>query len=190
MTETGNVNPNRSVRINGIWLGTWLTDKRVKKVNNLLSPVQIAELESVGINWTPPNGDIERGIALLTAFKKREGHAMVPDRWVEDGFPLGEWLVNRRQFYKKGKILPEHMRAMNKLGVVWDVNDFKWERAISAVRDFLKSHEVREVLRGVHHNGVNIGSWRDNTMHNYRKGKLSEKRIRDLEKLGLLERKR
>jgi hypothetical protein len=155
-----------------------------------LSQSRIDQLDAIGVNWAPPNGNIERGILLLKTFKQREGHVMVPDSWVEDGFPLGEWLVNRRQFFKKGKIQPEHKRALDALGVVWDVNEFKWEKAMSAVRDFLKGHELSSLVRGVHHNGVNIGSWRIYHLHEYRKGKLPEKRIKDLEKLGLLERKR
>jgi superfamily II DNA or RNA helicase len=185
--DTGNVNPNRSVVVDGVRLGVLLTDHRVRKAEGTLGAERVAELESIGIDWAPPNGNIERGFELLKAFKRREGHVMVPDSWIEDGFPLGEWLVNRRQFYKRGKIQPEHKRDLDALGVVWDVNEFKWDRRVSAVRDFLKDHRLSEVVRGVHHNGLNIGSWRNNAMHSYRRGKLSEKQIKDLVSLGLVE---
>ncbi len=188
--QTGDVNPKRGVIVDGYALGAWLTAKRVDRRDGKLARGRIGELDQLGIDWSPPNGNIERGFELLKVYKKRESHVMVPDGWIEDGFPLGEWLVNRRQFYKKGKIQPEHKRALDALGVVWDINEYKWDRAVAAVRDFLKTHEISGLVRGIHHNGVNIGSWRTNTLHDYRKGKLPEKRIQDLEKLGLLERKR
>ena len=187
VADTGNVNPNRSVIVDGVRLGALLTDYRVRKAAGGLSTEQVAELEGIGINWAPPNGNIELGFELLTAFKKREGHVMVPDNWIEDGFALGEWLTNRRMFKKRGTILPEQERELERLGVVWSVNDFKWDRGVAAVRDFLKDHRLVEVVRGVHHNGVNIGSWRNNTMHSFRRGKLSEKQIRDLVSLGLVD---
>jgi hypothetical protein len=185
--DTGNVNPNRSVVVNGVRLGVLLTDYRVRNAEGTLSPERVAELESIGIDWSPPNGNIERGFELLKVFKRREGHVMVPDNWIEDGFALGVWLTNRRAFKKRGTILAEHERELERLGVVWSVNDFKWDRRVSAVRDFLKDHRLSEVVRGVHHNGVNIGSWRNNAMHSYRQGKLSKKQITDLVSLGLVD---
>jgi len=185
--QTGDKNPTRDKEFEGFKVGLWINDKRFMRAKGKLSQSRINQLDAIGVNWAPPNGNIELGFQLLNAYKKREGHVMVPDNWMEDGFALGEWLTNRRMFRKRGTIPQEQERELERLGVVWSVNEYKWDRGVAAVRDFLKDHRLNDLVRGVHHNGVNIGSWRNNTMHNFRQGKLSEKQIRDLVSLGLLE---
>jgi len=57
----------------------------------------------------------EEGFRRLRQFVDREGHARVPQRHVEDGFKLGQWVRVPRRQYKAGVLDPERQRQLEAL---------------------------------------------------------------------------
>ena len=75
-----------------------------------------ALLESLpGWTWTPTSARKEEAFELLQEFIDREGHARVPTTHIERGFALGQWITNRRQTFKRGKMLPAEQHRLESI---------------------------------------------------------------------------
>jgi hypothetical protein len=53
----------------------------------------------------------------LVTYKEREGDCRVPQRHIENGFPLGTWASNQRA--KKETMSVNRRQRLNDLGFVW-----------------------------------------------------------------------
>jgi len=100
---------------NGFRLGGWVNKQRH---NQTLSEERRQQLDELGFIWDPREADWEEGLGNLITYKEREGHCRVPGRHKENGFPLGQWVSNRRQ---RKETLPEARgQRLDELGFVWD----------------------------------------------------------------------
>jgi hypothetical protein len=105
-------------------LGRWINRIRTNYKKELLSAERIAVLQSiVGWTWDPRSDDFEIGLARLRAFIAQEGNAKVPARYVDStGFQLGKWVDHRRQFFRRGKLSPDKIAALEAMPAwVWTV---------------------------------------------------------------------
>ncbi|RLN37092.1 hypothetical protein BBJ28_00007948 [Nothophytophthora sp. Chile5] len=98
---------------------------------------------------------------LLRTFKELEGHMLVPTnfeipmydtRWPESawGYSLGIAVKRLRQIqrHSKIKLSDELVGALDALGFVWDVSDFKWTAIVMpALRRFHQIHGHTDVPR-------------------------------------------
>ncbi|MGA4980422.1 helicase associated domain-containing protein [Streptomyces cinereoruber] len=50
------------------------------------------------------------------------------------GFPLGQWIADARRFYVSGDMGAEHVKELEKLGMVWSHHDVAWEEGLTAAR--------------------------------------------------------
>ena len=94
-------------------LGHWTAGQRDRYRKGTLPLARQRELEMVrGWSWNPRKpGSAPRDehwqacLSRLREYVEREGHALVPAKYVTpDGFKLGDWVCNQRQFYRR-KIL-------------------------------------------------------------------------------------
>jgi hypothetical protein len=76
-------------------------------------------LDELGFVWDPLQTASAEGIRHLTMYKEREGHCRVPNAHKENGYPLGRWVVNRRQ--NKESLSEVRQRQLDELGFVWDM---------------------------------------------------------------------
>jgi predicted helicase len=58
---------------------------------------------------------------LLKAYKDREGHCRVPDRYLEDGLRLGQWVGVQR--VNEPTLSEDRRKKLNELGFVWDARE-------------------------------------------------------------------
>jgi Helicase associated domain len=114
--------PDRHLE-NGFRLGQWVGAQRIHRDD--LSDEHRQRLNELGFVWEPHKTDWEEGFRHLVIYKEREGHCRVPDRHMEDGFRLGQWVSHQRS---KGDRMPvERRRQLDELGFVWNVLDKNWE---------------------------------------------------------------
>ncbi len=100
----------------GIRLGTWVNKQRGFYKNGNMREDRRALLESLpGWTWTPTSARKEEAFELLQEFVDREGHARVPTTHIERGFALGQWITNRRQTFKRGKMLPAEQHRLESI---------------------------------------------------------------------------
>ena len=100
-------------------LANWLVNQRQFRKKGKLTIDRQTMLEELGVKWATPHKPWEEMYDLLVQFKEREGHAKVPQNHKEDGENLGAWLMNQRNFRKKGKLAIDRQKKLEELGVYW-----------------------------------------------------------------------
>jgi hypothetical protein len=102
----------------GVKLGGWVTEQRAERKN--LSPERVARLEALpGWSWTVSKDVWEERYELVRKFAAREGHARVPQSYVENGVYLGNWVSVQRQ--KRDKLTTERRAKLEAIpGWSWD----------------------------------------------------------------------
>jgi len=101
--------------INGINLGRWVSNQRVKR--HELNPDQLSRLESLGFSWDPVSQKWDYSYAELKKFKEKFGHCIVPRSLVSNGVKLGVWVKWQRQ--NKSSLTPLQVKKLDEV-------DFKW----------------------------------------------------------------
>ena len=102
---------------NDVRLGGWVATLRQGETR--LTQEQLRRLNAIGFIWKPFEAALNSNISLLEAFVQREGHARVPQSWVENGVRLGTWVANIRS---KPERIDEKTRArLDRLGFVWNL---------------------------------------------------------------------
>ena len=111
--------------LDGFHLGTWVNRQRGFYKRGGISEDRRNLLEGLpGWTWSPRLAQKEEAFELLQEFINREGHAHVPAAHIEQGFPLGQWVTNRRQTSKRGKMLAaEQQRLENIPGWTWSTRE-------------------------------------------------------------------
>ncbi|MHB1523759.1 MAG: DEAD/DEAH box helicase [Candidatus Dormibacteria bacterium] len=86
-------------------LGQWTAVQRRRHALGKLSEGRRRRLEALpGWSWNVVASRQQSALLILRRFVAREGHARVPAAHVEDGFPLGAWVAERRRAYRRGKL--------------------------------------------------------------------------------------
>ena len=101
-------------------LALWIGVQRRAYTKGKLSADRTARLEALGFEWDPRDSLWERMFQILLTYKKEHGHCSVPA--VYKSFrSFGNWVVNQRSFYKKGKLCTDRISKLEALGFEWKV---------------------------------------------------------------------
>ena len=123
-------------------LGSWVWSQRQQKSNGTLSDERVERLDDLaGWAWSAIEAKWEEGFRYLRAFVQRETHALVKYTHMEDGYPLGQWVVRQRA-RKKRHYLKEHdpkrYKRLSKLaGWAWNANEAGWEEGFRCLRAYV-----------------------------------------------------
>jgi len=129
--EYGNTNvPLKYKTKDGFLLGRWVSQQRFLYKKRKLTTERTKDLERLsGGMWhkCKSRQDWYESLISLIEYAKEHGNTKVPYNYkTKDGFNLGQWVSNQRQFYKKGKLSPERIKALEKLnGWLWDARKSK-----------------------------------------------------------------
>jgi superfamily II DNA or RNA helicase len=141
----------------GVSLGKWVTRQRSKR--DELTSEQQKRLESLpGWNWDARMDMWHRKLELLRQFQRREVHALVPQRHVEDGVKLGTWVLEQRNNEKN---ISEERRALLESvpGWTWDPHATSWEHTYRALMSFAEREGHARVPKEHIEEGVTLGGW-------------------------------
>jgi superfamily II DNA or RNA helicase len=168
----------------GLTLGKWVGTQRAFRDKGKLNPERIKRLDSIGFSWDPLTEDWENGFAALQKFKSREGHCRAPQKYIEEGMTLGNWVMKQREFRNKGKLDPERIKCLDSIGFSWDPLAEDWENGFSALQKF-KSREGHCRVPPKHdEEGITLGRWVMKQREFRNKGKLNPERIKRLDSIG------
>lgn len=85
----------------------WVGQQRQRYRAGSLDHDRARRLETVPRwSWVPKQEVWEAGFTALTAFVHRAGDALVPPRHIEEGYPLGAWVLEQRGSYRRGPSAP------------------------------------------------------------------------------------
>ena len=83
-----------------------------------ITPERIQILESIGFEWDPQKVAWQRMYEQLQDFVRQHGHAKVPKGFVHNP-ELANWVRNQRLEHCNGRMTPERIALLDKLGFVW-----------------------------------------------------------------------
>lgn len=199
--ENGNLDvPKRYFTSEGYSLGRWIQTQRQvynKKVAGNLTPDQIELLESIGMKWESFR-DLtwERNYAAAKRYYMEHGDLMVPATNNKVyGIRLGPWLaqlrVHRRSGIRSAYLTPDRIAALDAIGMVWEVQDYLWERNYNAAVRYHCAYGHLDVPTNyVDSEGIRLGMWLS-IMRSCRRGmntqraELTAEQIARLDALGL-----
>jgi superfamily II DNA or RNA helicase len=160
----------------GYRLGQWVAVQRTSQ--NTLTPSRRQRLDEIGFNWAPREGVWENAFRLLKRYKDREGHCSVPVAHKEDGFGLGQWVINQRA--KRSTLTPERQRKLDEIGFDWDPFEKEWEEGFRQLTLYKEREGNCRVPQEHNENGFRLGQWVSvqrtsrNTLGESRRQKLDE----------------
>ena len=117
----------------------------------------------------------------------------VPDYFVcRDGAHLGAWLAEQRRIradLTDGRLTDDQIAALDRIGMIWNVQDFGFERNYHAAAVYYREHGDLECSFGyVDSSGVRLGAWLAYLRSQYKKrGRftLNEEQFRMLNAIGM-----
>lgn len=197
--ENGDLNvPKRYVTSSGYSLGNWLDNQRrmrAGKVIGTLTDEQIKLLDALGMRWESMSDQSwERYYAAAKRYYEQHGDLLISRLYeTDEGLKLGGWLSNLRNYRKSGiksnYLNEERIRALDEIGMQWDVLDYLFERNYAAAVEYHREHGDLNVPKHyIDQNGIRLGVWIANLRMHYRKNtlRLSEDQIRRLDELDML----
>ena len=189
----------------GIALGTWINTQRQYYKNGKLSQDKIRLLETIGMNFEKTINEInwENNYNLACKYYEYNRNLEIPQRFKtkngyehdDDGIALGVWITNQRQDYKKEKLSQIRIKLLENIGMNFEktINEIKWDNNYKLACSYYECHRNLEIPQkfktknGYEHDddGIALGAWLDKQNMAYKKGKLSQIRIKLLENIGM-----
>jgi superfamily II DNA or RNA helicase len=161
----------------GAKLGRWVSNQRHQN-RSILSPDQLKRLDSLGFKWSPLTNQWEKAFEALANFKTREGHCLVPQTHIENGFKLGQWVGSVR--LRKVKIAQSKLIQLESLDFIWDPIAEQWEEMFRALEQFRDKEGHCRVPQGHIQEGRTLGTWASTQRLKRKNGLLTQSHIRRL----------
>jgi len=169
----------------GFPLGNWVARRRREYAKGTLSPERTDALEQVkGWAWDAEQERFARGLAALEAFVARTGTALVPNSHSVDGFPLGDWVSNRRKEPAAGTLSAGRTTALEQVeGWVWAAAQGRYDRGLAALAAFVVRTGTALVPYAHSEDGFPLGTWVANRRKEHAAGTLRAERTTALEQV-------
>jgi hypothetical protein len=175
----------------GYNLGTWVVTQRTWKRKGLLTTERQKKLEKFP-DWTWGGSrrisqSWQESLSSLIEYAKEHGNSKVPHNYItNDGFSLGRWVIQQRYLYKKNKLSPGRIEALEELpGWTWGKESRKsWPKAYEYLKQYAEVNgHPRVPINVVTDDGYRLGKWVDNQRYLYKKGRLTLERQKALEQI-------
>jgi superfamily II DNA or RNA helicase len=163
-------------------LAIWVTTQRQGRKNGRLSNEKIQRLEGIGFSWDPSESDWENMFSKLVQFKTEHNHCNVPAKYPKD-LRLGKWVDHQRNFYRRNSLSKERIVRLEKMGFVWDQLETEWKSRFEELLAYKRKHGHCNVPQKWKEN-PKLASWVGTQRLAWKKGKLSQERIKRLEEIG------
>jgi hypothetical protein len=125
----------------------------------------------------------------LIDFYKQYGHTRVSTVQSPQS-RLSKWLRTQRSLRQSGLLSPERAHRLAVLGLHWRPREKAWDAMLDELAAFKAVHGSCDVPQVAPEEVAKLGRWVHKQRVRYRRGALSESRVRRLEDLGLAWNKR
>lgn len=151
-------------------------------LSELASSICVRLVEELGITWDERYGQ-------LMAYKQAHGHCNVPAGW-KDNPKLATWCGTQRVMYKapsrkRGKLSPDRVKRLERLGFVWDTLAAAWEEMYAALSTYKQTHGDCNVPQRSKSN-LRLAKWCSHQSTLYKNNNLSADRVKRLDQLGFV----
>lgn len=124
--EHGNLLIPRDYKIEGINLGRWISNLRLKK--DKLNCEQILQLEKIGMQWKLIDYERkswEESYAIAKEYYLKYHNLLIESNYYINNYNLSNWIKNQRDYYKLGKLSEKQIYMLEDIGMVWNINNYK-----------------------------------------------------------------
>jgi hypothetical protein len=172
----GNVRVPIGYEVDGFKLRDWLTNNKAKF--DKLSPDRQRRLKSLpGWEYFSHNARWEAGFQRLLDYVQENGTAAVPRPYVVEGYPLGVWVMTKRQEFKKGTLSPERKQLLEELpGWAEDAQAAKWDEGFRHLINYVKENSHASPPNDCVLDGYRLGAWIKQQRLNFANGTLPPER--------------
>ena len=184
----------------GYGLGRWLLTQRKVRAGEkygVLGADRIRKLDQIGMVWGSYRDlSWERYFAEARNYYEEHGDLNTNVNDVtESGIRLGAWICQLRTYRKSGiqkaYLTEKRIRALNGIGMIWDVPDYLWEENFAECLQYYRTHGNLDIPNAYcSPKGLKIGGW-IRRQRLLRKGKttgakLTQEQIARLDGIGMV----
>ena len=183
--QHGNALVSVSETIDGYRLGVWTETQRQKHQKGTLAADYEHRLDALpGWIWDARQEQWELGFRRLVEFIEQHGHALIPAKYVVDGYRLGSWVNLQRTCYMEGSLGQDRIELLEAVpGWTWDARADIWDEGFQRVKQYVAQHGDARVPSSSVVEGFKLGQWVSVQRVNFNKGKLTADRKSRLEEL-------
>ncbi|WP_235213317.1 DEAD/DEAH box helicase [Amycolatopsis sp. MJM2582] len=165
-------------------LRAFLDRCRSNRRHGKLSAARVAELDALGIEWTPNDTAWKKSLAALTTYHDQHGDLNVSgDRYVVDGVNITDILWVARRDYADGTLAASRIADLEALGIDWTPG--KWGRLIETLRAYHAEHGNIDVPHDFRAHNCNVRVWLGQRRRDRKAGVLTDDQIATLDALGM-----
>lgn len=169
----------RNTIINNVNIGNWVHLQRVKKGNGKLHKEKIDKLESIGFVWDIPNNQFYVRLNELKLYIKNNN--CYPPRSEKQ---LSNFVSSIRKSYKKNLLDEQKMKELLKMNFCFDSLEERWTYKYNLCIEYIEKYNIFPISTTMYKN-CNIGYWIGTQKKQLMDGKVPQKRITLLKKLGV-----
>jgi hypothetical protein len=146
-------------------LGRWIAEQRKANKAGRLAAVRIDALERLGMVWSHPDHAFNAGLSMARAYHAARGHLAAERDAVVDGYPVGEWLANRRREARlpagtRGALSDARKAALAEVDPFWCPTwPLAWQRYYVLLQGHVAAGGSVDVAPGHVMAGEDIGAW-------------------------------
>lgn len=172
----------------GLSLGQWFRTMRKSHNDGTLSEDKTKRLEAIGMKWDSyyMRNWLEK-YKLAKQYYDEHGDLNIKVKYVcSDGTKLGTWIVTQRGLYIKGILTDEQIELLEKIGMVWNRDDSRWETGFNYAKQFVDNGgDINAMPDNYILDGFKLTSWVRAQRERYKLKKISPNRIEKLESIGM-----
>lgn len=130
------------------------------------------------------------------AFYQENHHLDVRSDFVTaDGIKLGTWIRTNRAAFANRALSPERIRLLRQIGMIWNVDEYRWMKNYEVCRDYYLEHGQRISSSYLAADGSMPGKWLHSVVLHHLNGDpnytpLRDDQIKLLEQIGVVFEKR
>lgn len=179
----------------GVALGAWCNrQRRIRRGTSpgILTEEHIRELDAIGFEWNPGEGQWEKAFKNAAAYRKQFHSMDIPGDFItEDGLKLGRWIRSNRVLFRQGKLSKDKIQRLNEIQMIWDIDEYRWQQNLERCRSYLAEQGCLPPRNYIAPDGVRLGRWLANVIARHiskpeRYRELSDNQIQLLEELGVV----
>ena len=171
-------------------LGHWIKNQRAYYCSKkTITKDRIEKLEAIGMLWKVKKSySWHHMYKLAEDYFKKHGNLKIHTNYVaENGEPLGRWIATKRCEYLAGTLSKEKQEKLECIGMVWKVIGRDWNEKFAKARAYYTKHgHLLTIKINLSKEDENLLSWLREQRYRYKKGELSEEKIKKLESIGMI----
>ena len=188
--------PTSYVTNDNIPLGLWIQRQRHRyqcSNENSLCYEQIKALEDIGMIWDVAAYNWNIRYNFAKEYYKQNKNLLIPYEYkiqIPNGKPLnlGIWIHTQRKAYKgqsNCKITYEQIKALEDIGMIWDVKKHKWNKNFNLLKKYYQKHKNTQLPSEYIIDNEDVGYWLWEQQRLYAKNSLSEEKVIALMSIGV-----